>query len=298
MKLSTTVIQSQCCPCNAELFSIDTTFMNLIEEEEEEETTTPMVPTVEDEMFASATPTTRILRDATETNEALETTFPTTETTPSTDENDTTTVTESATETSTMLARGQRQLNLDEKEESEKKEEEEEDEKGGEEQDDESEEEGQKPSALIAEVFGRYFNRLRRIYELDIKLLEQLSSLLTTVNQEVIPNVQESIEPLLISSQVENLNLVELIGNIVGVLQRSDVELAISTKLGTLDFLDIGKNNTYLFLAANLNQHALSLGNSSVYTVDLNVRMYNLLGQCLQTLCLAAIETNLPLRHA
>lgn len=96
-------------------------------------------------------------------------------------------------------------------------------------------------SDLLKETFGRYFKQLRTIYELDLKLLEQLSSILKKVNNETLPFLSNALAPGLMGVQGSNLNLVELVGYLTSVLKKSEFEGAVTTKLRNLDFLNIGK---------------------------------------------------------
>jgi hypothetical protein len=89
----------------------------------------------------------------------------------------------------------------------------------------------------------QYFERLRKIYELDLKILEQLADLLAGVDEEVLPAIMTTLEPilpLLMSQQIENADLGQIIGYVAQTVQKSTFHVAMSAHLGDLDFLDIG----------------------------------------------------------
>lgn len=94
---------------------------------------------------------------------------------------------------------------------------------------------------LILQTFGRYFERIKTIYELDIKLLQQLSEILNEVGTDVLPGLIRDLEPILARLPVVNLPINELISIFAMTVQNSEFEASVSTQLGNLDFLDIGK---------------------------------------------------------
>ena len=73
-------------------------------------------------------------------------------------------------------------------------------------------------------------------------MLEQLSELLKGANEEVVPKVRELLGPLLASlPRAPNLDPVSLLGLAAMTVQRSTFEASVSTTLGNLDFINIGK---------------------------------------------------------
>ena len=91
---------------------------------------------------------------------------------------------------------------------------------------------------LIRAVFGRYFERLKRIYELDIKLLEQIGGIISKVDSNVVPQIEQGLDPFL---EGGNVDILRLIGILAKTLPSSHFEASITTKLGNLDFLNIGE---------------------------------------------------------
>ena len=93
--------------------------------------------------------------------------------------------------------------------------------------------------------FVQYFERLKTIYELDLKILEQLADLLSAVDEEVLPALMKSLEPilpiLLSQPQFKNVDLRQIIGYVTQTLQKSTFHASISTHLGHLDFLNLSK---------------------------------------------------------
>ena len=89
--------------------------------------------------------------------------------------------------------------------------------------------------------FIRYFRRLRKIYELDLKILDQIASLLEGINDEFLPQVADALEPLLISQTVNMLDLGQILGYVAQTIHSSSFQLGASTSLGGLDFLKFGK---------------------------------------------------------
>ena len=89
--------------------------------------------------------------------------------------------------------------------------------------------------------FIRYFRRLRKIYELDLKILDQIAALLEGINDELLPQVADALEPLLISQTVNMLDLGQILGYVAQTIHSSTFQLGASTSLGGLDFLKFGK---------------------------------------------------------
>ena len=89
--------------------------------------------------------------------------------------------------------------------------------------------------------FIRYFRRLRKIYELDLKILDQIATLLEGINDEFLPQVADALEPLLISQTVNMLDLGQILGYVAQTIHSSTFQLGASTSLGGLDFLKFGK---------------------------------------------------------
>ena len=89
--------------------------------------------------------------------------------------------------------------------------------------------------------FIRYFRRLRKIYELDLKILDQIASLLEGINDELLPQVADALEPLLVSQTVNMLDLGQILGYVAQTIHSSTFQLGASTSLGGLDFLKFGK---------------------------------------------------------
>ena len=89
--------------------------------------------------------------------------------------------------------------------------------------------------------FIRYFRRLRKIYELDLKILDQIATLLEGINDELLPQVADALEPLLISQTVNMLDLGQILGYVAQTIHSSTFQLGASTSLGGLDFLKFGK---------------------------------------------------------
>ena len=90
--------------------------------------------------------------------------------------------------------------------------------------------------------FIRYFRRLRKIYELDLKILDQIATLLEGINDEFLPQVADALEPLLISQTVNMLDLGQILGYVAQTIHSSTFQLGASTSLGGLDFLKFGNN--------------------------------------------------------
>ena len=88
--------------------------------------------------------------------------------------------------------------------------------------------------------FIRYFRRLRKIYELDLKILDQIATLLEGINDELLPQVADALEPLLISQTVNMLDLGQILGYVAQTIHSSTFQLGASTSLGGLDFLKFG----------------------------------------------------------
>ena len=97
--------------------------------------------------------------------------------------------------------------------------------------------------------FIEYFERLKVIYELDLKILGQLADLLSGVDQEVLPALMKSLEPILpaLISQTNNIDLAQIIGYVTQTLQRSTFHASLSSHLGDLDFINISKDNRILY---------------------------------------------------
>ena len=89
--------------------------------------------------------------------------------------------------------------------------------------------------------FIRYFRRLRKIYELDLKILDQIASLLEGINDELLPQVADALEPLLVSQTVNMLDLGQILGYVAQTIHSTKFQLGASTSLGGLDFLKFGK---------------------------------------------------------
>lgn len=91
--------------------------------------------------------------------------------------------------------------------------------------------------------FLQYFDRLRLIYELDLKILGQLADLLSGVNEEVLPALIESLEPILsllmTQQQFNNIDLAQIIGYVSQTLQKSTFQASLSAHLGDLDFINL-----------------------------------------------------------
>ena len=98
--------------------------------------------------------------------------------------------------------------------------------------------------------FIRYFRRLRKIYELDLKILDQIATLLEGINDELLPQVADALEPLLISQTVNMLDLGQILGYVAQTIHSSTFQLGASTSLGGLDFLKFG---TFFLLVKNVN---------------------------------------------
>ncbi len=195
----------QCCACPGPT----TTLSGMLTTTEEvvEDTTT-----IQDELTTTLLPTTTT--DLDEDGDATTTT--------TTAEDLTTTATEDATETTTleMSTRGGRDF-LDDGEAT------------------------TTSSPVANHPFAAYFDRLRRIYELDLQILEQLADLLDGVNEEVLPALMSSLEPilpLLMSQQVDNVDLGQIIGYVVQTVQKTRFHFSGSTHVGDLDFIDTGMN--------------------------------------------------------
>ena len=95
---------------------------------------------------------------------------------------------------------------------------------------------------------SQYFDRLKDIYELDLKIIEQLADLLIGVDEEVLPALMTTLEPLLtllMNQQVDNIDLPTILSYAAQTLQKSKVEVSLSSTLGDLDFLKIGKEYTH-----------------------------------------------------
>jgi len=91
-----------------------------------------------------------------------------------------------------------------------------------------------------------YFDRIRDIYELDLKILEQLADLLAGVDEEVLPALMTSLEPLLtllMNQPVDNLDLPTILNYAAQTLQKSKIQVSLSSNLGDLDFVKIGPQN-------------------------------------------------------
>ena len=91
---------------------------------------------------------------------------------------------------------------------------------------------------------SQYFDRLKDIYELDLKIIGQLADLLIGVDEEVLPALMTTLEPLLtllMNQQVDNIDLPTVLSYAAQTLQKSKVDVSLSSTLGDLDFLKIGK---------------------------------------------------------
>ena len=97
------------------------------------------------------------------------------------------------------------------------------------------------PSDVVKQTFGRYFNRLRKLYELDLELLEQISSLLQTASEDVVPSLISLARPLLDRLPIRNLDPGSLLSLAAMTLTQSQFQLSMETRLGDLDFINIGK---------------------------------------------------------
>ena len=100
-----------------------------------------------------------------------------------------------------------------------------------------------------------YFDRIRDIYELDLKILEQLAELLAGVDEEVLPTLVTTLEPLLavlMNQPVENLDLPTILSYAAQTLQKSKVHVSLSSTLGDLDFLKIGNFPKYVYFSTFL----------------------------------------------
>jgi hypothetical protein len=99
-------------------------------------------------------------------------------------------------------------------------------------------------SIQIRKVFARYLDRLRRIYELDIQLVDQLGELLAEFDDEILPILETLLDltrpltNLIVNQETGNLNLVRLIGYIVQSLAAAEYEVSVSTRLKDLAFLN------------------------------------------------------------
>ena len=72
----------------------------------------------------------------------------------------------------------------------------------------------------------------------------QLSELIAGVDREVLPALMTSLEPILpvlLAQQSNNLDLSQVINYVTQTVQKSTFHVGISSHLGTLDFLDVGK---------------------------------------------------------
>ena len=84
-----------------------------------------------------------------------------------------------------------------------------------------------------------------------MKILEQLAELLAGVDEEVLPTLVTTLEPLLavlMNQPVENLDLPTILSYAAQTLQKSKVHVSLSSTLGDLDFLKIG-NFPYFFFS-------------------------------------------------
>ena len=77
-----------------------------------------------------------------------------------------------------------------------------------------------------------------------MKIIGQLADLLIGVDEEVLPALMTTLEPLLtllMNQQVDNIDLPTVLSYAAQTLQKSKVEVSLSSTLGDLDFLQLGK---------------------------------------------------------
>ena len=99
----------------------------------------------------------------------------------------------------------------------------------------------------IRETFTRYFERLKKIFELDLKLVEQLSAIVKAAENKALPSLATALRPQLISGvQGGNPDIAQLLGYVTRTLKKSEFEFAVNTKLGNLDFINVGKQRSSL----------------------------------------------------
>jgi hypothetical protein len=81
------------------------------------------------------------------------------------------------------------------------------------------------------------------IYELDLELLEQLAKVLRGTKEEVIPAIRDTLTPIInaIPSPGGNLDPASLLGLAAMAVKGATFEASVSTTLGNLDFINVGK---------------------------------------------------------
>ena len=107
--------------------------------------------------------------------------------------------------------------------------------------DDKNKEPETEQEKMIKKSFEKYYKRVKSIYKIDVRLLEQLSEILQEVKAEEIPKFVESFTPVLMNIPETTLEVSDIIGMLATGLKRSTFEASLTTKLGNLDFINIGK---------------------------------------------------------
>ena len=90
--------------------------------------------------------------------------------------------------------------------------------------------------------FARYFERLRRVYELNLQLLDQLADVLEGLNEELVPQVAQVLEPVLALQTANMLDLGQILGYVAQTVHSSTFQGSVVTSLGGLGFLKVGKD--------------------------------------------------------
>ena len=90
-------------------------------------------------------------------------------------------------------------------------------------------------------AFLKYFRRLRRLYELDLQILDQTITLLEEVREEVLPQLANVLEPLLNTLTLNVLDLGQILQYAAQTIQSSTFHFGATTSLERLKFLNIGK---------------------------------------------------------
>ena len=88
----------------------------------------------------------------------------------------------------------------------------------------------------------RYLRRLRRIYQLDIEILDQLANVLEGVSDKVVPEVARVLEPILAVQKDNNLEFNDTLGQVLQAVHATSFHAGALTTLGGLDFIEFGES--------------------------------------------------------
>ena len=86
-----------------------------------------------------------------------------------------------------------------------------------------------------------YLNRLKRIYQLDIEILDQMANIIEGVNEKVVPQLSTVLEPVFAIQNDSRVDLRDTLDQVLKVLHSTTFHAGAYTSLGKLDFLEYGK---------------------------------------------------------